>query len=137
MINVNELKKKYINKNWYNSNNEIITLKDIVEFKGIGLYKIAFQKGFHEPIEYLHDISEIELIDFLCELKIKKNMPEIETKPIKKQSDLDTLKDILFVTINDVIEESIDCSKANAISKVAQTILNLEKLQIQKKTIIK
>lgn len=133
MINVNELKKKYINKNWYNENNEIITLKDIFEFKGIGLYKIAFQKGFHEPIEYLHDISEIELIDFLCELKIKKNMPEIETKPIKKQSDLETLKDILFVTINDVIEESIDCSKANTISKVAQTILNLEKLQIQKK----
>lgn len=133
MINVNKLKKKYINKNWYNLNNEIITLKDIVEFKGIGLYKIAFQKGFHEPIEYLHDISEIELIDFLCELKIKKNMTEIETKPIKKQSDLETLKDILFVTINDVIEESIDCSKANTISKVAQTILNLEKLQIQKK----
>jgi hypothetical protein len=137
MINVKELKEKYINKNWYNSNNEIITLKDIVEFKGIGLYKIAFQKGFHEPIKYLHDISEIELIDFLCELKIKKNMPEIETKPIKKQSDLETLKDILFVTINDVIEESINCSKANTISKVAQTILNLEKLQIQKKTIIK
>jgi len=137
MINVNELKKKYINKNWYNENNKIITLKDIVEFKGIGLYKISFQKGFHEPIEYLHDISEIELIDFLCELKIKKNMPETETKPIKKQSDLETLKDILFVTINDVIEESIDCSKANTISKVAQTILNLEKLQIQKKTIIK
>jgi hypothetical protein len=133
MINVKQLKENYINKNWYNSNNEIITLKDIVEFKGIGLYKIAFQKGFHEPIEYLHDISEIELIDFLCELKIKKNMPETETKPIKKQSDLETLKDILFVTINDIIEESIDCSKANAISKVAQTILNLEKLQIQKK----
>lgn len=133
MINVKELKENYINKNWYNLNNEIITIKDIVEFKGIKLYKIAFQKGFHEPIKYLHDISEIELIDFLCELKIKKTMPEIETKPIKKQSDLETLKDILFVIINDVIEESIDCSKANTISKVAQTILNLEKLQIQKK----
>lgn len=137
MLNVNELKKKYVNKNWYNENNKIITLKDIVEFKGIGLYKISIQKGFNEPIEYLHDISEIELIDFLSKLKIKKTMSEIETKTIKKQSDLETLKDILFVTINDVIEESIDCSKANTISKVAQTILNLEKLQIQKKTIIK
>lgn len=133
MINVKELKQNYINKNWYNLNNEIITIKDIIEYEGIKLYKIAFQKGFNEPIKYLHDISEIELIDFLCELKIKKTMPEIETKTIKKQSDLETLKDILFVIINDVIEESIDCSKANTISKVAQTILNLEKLQIEKK----
>lgn len=133
MINLKELKQNYINKNWYNLNNEIITIKDIIEYEGIKLYKIAFQKGFHKPIKYLHDISEIELIDFLCELKIKKTMPEIETKTIKKQSDLETLKDILFVIINDVIEESIDCSKANTISKVAQTILNLERLQIQKK----
>lgn len=133
MINVKELKQNYINKNWYNLNNEIITIKDIIEYEGIKLYKIAFQKGFNEPIKYLHDISEIELINFLCELKIKKTMPEIKTKTIKKQSDLETLKDILFVIINDVIEESIDCSKANTISKVAQTILNLERLQIQKK----
>jgi hypothetical protein len=129
MLNLKELKKKYINKNWYNSNNEIITIKDLVEFNGIGLYKIAFQKGFHEPIKYLHDISEIEFIDFLTELKPNKKMPEIKKIETKNQSDLDKLKDILFMCLNDLLDNEIDCNKANTISKVAQTILNLEKIQ--------
>jgi hypothetical protein len=129
MLNLKELKKKYINKNWYNSNNEIITIKDLVEFNGIGLYKIVFQKGFHEPIKYLHDISEIEFIDFLTELKPNKKMPEIKKIETKNQSDLDKLKDILFMCLNDLLDNEIDCNKANTISKVAQTILNLEKIQ--------
>jgi hypothetical protein len=133
MLNIKELKKKYINKNWFNSNNEIITIKDIVEFNGIGLYKIAFQKGFHEPIEYLHDISDIELTDFLNDLKSNKkvidDIPIEQNKPVKKEkNDLEKLKDILFLTLNDLLDDEVDCNKANTVSKMAQTIINLEKI---------
>jgi hypothetical protein len=133
MLNIKELKKKYIDKNWFNSNNEIITIKDIVEFNGIGLYKIAFQKGFHEPIEYLHDISDIELTDFLNDLKSNKkvidDIPIEQNKPVKKEkNDLEKLKDILFLTLNDLLDDEVDCNKANTVSKMAQTIINLEKI---------
>jgi hypothetical protein len=133
MLNIKELKKKYIDKNWFNSNNEIITIKDIVEFNGIGLYKIAFQKGFHEPIKYLHDISDIELTDFLNDLKSNKkvidDIPIEQNKPVKKEkNDLEKLKDILFLTLNDLLDDEVDCNKANTVSKMAQTIINLEKI---------
>jgi hypothetical protein len=133
MLNIKELKKKYIDKNWFNSNNEIITIKDIVEFNGIGLYKIAFQKGFHEPIEYLHDISDIELTHFLNDLKSNKkvidDIPIEQNKPVKKEkNDLEKLKDILFLTLNDLLDDEVDCNKANTVSKMAQTIINLEKI---------
>lgn len=133
MLNLKELKKKYINKNWYNSNNEIITVKEIVEFNGIGLYKIAYQKGFNNPIEYLHDISDIEVNDFLSDLKQNKKV--VEDSPIKKEkNDLEKLKDILFLTLNDLLDDEIDCNKANTVSKMAQTIINLEKINIHVKT---
>jgi hypothetical protein len=59
-------------------------------------------------------------------------MNDLVNAKTPKQTDLEALKDILFVTINDVIEDSIKLEKANTISKVAQTILNLEKINLMK-----
>jgi hypothetical protein len=136
MLNIKDLKKQYLNKSFYNSNNEKITINDIVEYNGIGLYKIVFDIGFNNNTQYLHDISEIELIDFLSELKTNKKPMEKEINKTdnktQNQNDLDKLKDILFMTLNDVIDDGISCEKANTVSKVAQTILNLEKLNQKK-----
>jgi hypothetical protein len=138
MINVEHkrFKKQYLNKSFYNSNNEKISINDIVEYNGIGLYKIVFDIGFNNNTQYLHDISEIELTDFLSELKTNKKLIEKEMNKTdnktQSQNDLDKLKDILFMTLNDVIDDGITCEKANTVSKVAQTILNLEKLNQKK-----
>jgi hypothetical protein len=136
MLNIKDLKKQYLNKSFYNSNNEKISINDIVEYNGIGLYKIVFDIGFNNNTHYLHDISEIELTDFLSELKTNKKLIEKEMNKTdnktQSQNDLDKLKDILFMTLNDVIDDGITCEKANTVSKVAQTILNLEKLNQKK-----
>lgn len=136
MLNIKDLKKQYLNKSFYNSNNEKISINDIVEYNGIGLYKIVFDIGFNNNTQYLHDISEIELTDFLSELKTNKKLIEKEMNKTdnktQSQNDLDKLKDILFMTLNDVIDDGITCEKANTVSKVAQTILNLEKLNQKK-----
>jgi hypothetical protein len=121
--------EKYKNKSFYNDKNQKIIIKDIIEYKGIGLYKVIYEQGFNEPTQYLHDISEIELIDFLNKLNNKKIMEkEINKIGNKSQNDLDKLKDILFITLNDVIEDGITCEKASTVSKMAQTIINLEKI---------
>lgn len=131
MLNIEDLRKKYINQPWYNSIGEKILIRDIIEYIGIGLFKVIYDKGFNQPTQYLSDISRDKLVDFLNDLK-KYKMDELVKLKNPKQSDLEKLKDILFLTINDVIEDSIELEKANTISKVAQTILNLEKISLMK-----
>ena len=131
MLDIKELRKKYINQPWYNSIREKILIRDIIEYSGIGLFKVIYDKGFNQPTQYLSDISRDKLVDFLNDLK-KNKMDELVKLKNPKQSDLEKLKDILFLTINDVIEDSIKLEKANTISKVAQTILNLEKINLMK-----
>jgi hypothetical protein len=137
MLDLKELRKKYVNQNWYNSVDEKILIKDIIEYTGIGLFKVIYERGFNQPTQYLSDISRYKLMDFLNDLK-KYKMNDLvkvknpKEKDLEKQNDLEKLKDILFVTINDVIDDSIKLEKANTISKVAQTILNLEKISLMK-----
>jgi len=138
MLDLKELRRKYVNQNWYNSVDEKILIKDIIEYNGIGLFKVIYERGFNQPTQYLSDISRYKLMDFLNDLK-KYKMNDLvkvknpKEKDLEKQNDLEKLKDILFVTINDVIDDSIALEKANTISKVAQTILNLEKINLSQK----
>jgi hypothetical protein len=138
MLDLKELRGKYVNQNWYNSVDEKILIKDIIEYTGIGLFKVIYERGFNQPTQYLSDISRYKLMDFLNDLK-KYKMNDLvkvknpKEKDLEKQNDLEKLKDILFVTINDVIDDSIALEKANTISKVAQTILNLEKINLSQK----
>ena len=131
MLDLKELRKKYVNQKWYNSEDEKILVTQIIEYSGVGLFKVIYERGFNQPTQYLSDISRYKLIDFLNNLK-KYKMNDLVNAKTPKQTDLEALKDILFVTINDVIEDSIKLEKANTISKVAQTILNLEKINLMK-----
>jgi F0F1-type ATP synthase delta subunit len=129
MLNLEELKNKYQNKKWYNSKNEIIIVKDITEYTNLK-YKLVYEIVFNNPIQYLNDISEFELTNILNDLRENKTVTIKSSEEISK-NDLENLKDKLFMSLNDLLEDSIDCNKANAICKISQTILNLEKIKQQ------
>lgn len=142
MSDFKELKEKYQGKIWKRrGTNERILIKELIYYEGIQKYKIAFQTGMN-PTEYMHDISDEKLFDFLMDLenpyKVLKPKPIEETSMETKNNDmeiptetkisnLEDLSKTLFDTMNDVINDRMKIEKAVAISKLAQVILNVEK----------
>lgn len=142
MSDFKELKEKYQGKIWKRrGTNERILVKELIYYEGIRKYKIAFQTGMN-PTEYMHDISDEKLFDFLMDLenpyKVLKPKPieeismetknnDMETPTENKINNLDDLSKKVFDIINDVINDKIKIEKAVAVSKLAQVILNIEK----------
>jgi hypothetical protein len=142
MLDFKEIQQKYQGKLWKQENtNKRIFLKELIYYEGSKNFKIVYRSELNTT-EYLNDISEETLFDFLLNLKdpYKVIKPEsvkkisMETKnndmEIPAENKINNLEDLsksIYKIINDVVEDRIKIEKAVAISKLAQVILNIEK----------
>lgn len=131
MLDVKNLKRDYQLKFFYlKGQNKRIYIKEITFYEGSKKYRLIYEENLGE-LKYLNELTENELIEFLSTLK-KNEIKQISIMNDKKEpNNIDILTHKLYQVIDDLLANTIEIEKAIAISKVAQTILNVEKLKQQ------
>lgn len=133
MLDIKNLKRDYQLKFFYlKGQNKRIYIREITFYEGSKKYRLIYEENLGE-LKYLNELTENELIEFLATLKV----PEIKQISImtdkKDSNNINLLTDKLYQVIDDLLNDNIKIEKAIAISKVTQTILNVEKLKQQLK----
>lgn len=133
MLDIKNLKRDYQLKFFYlKGQNKRIYIREITFYEGSKKYRLIYEENLGE-LKYLNELTENELIEFLSTLKL----PEIKQISImtdkKDSNNINLLTDKLYQVIDDLLNDNIKIEKAIAISKVTQTILNVEKLKQQLK----
>lgn len=133
MLDIKNLKRDYQLKFFYlKGQNKRIYIREITFYEGSKKYRLIYEENLGE-LKYLNELTENELIEFLSTLKV----PEIKQISImtdkKDSNNINLLTDKLYQVIDDLLNDNIKIEKAIAISKVTQTILNVEKLKQQLK----
>lgn len=133
MLDIKNLKRDYQLKFFYlKGQNKRIYIREITFYEGSKKYRLIYEENLGE-LKYLNELTENELIEFLSTLKV----PEIKQISImtdkKHPNNINLLTDKLYQVIDDLLNDNIKIEKAIAISKVTQTILNVEKLKQQLK----
>lgn len=132
MLNINQLKKDYQLKFFHiKGKNKRIYIREITHYIGSNKYRVIYEENLGE-INYLNDLSQNQFIEFIETLEIREiKKTEMEHTDIvnetQKSKNINHLNDKLYNVLDELYSDKISIEKAIAISKIAQTILNIEK----------
>lgn len=137
MLDLVKIKKEYECKLFYLPPGDTrIYVKEFIFYPGQGKYRIIYEEGLGQT-KYLNDLDETEFLKFIENLIIYEKPKEqiiMDTKKIiinnyDQVNNISKLNDMLYRIVNDLYIDKISIEKAIAISKVSQTILNIEKIK--------
>lgn len=135
MLDIKQLKKDYQLKFFeVKEENKRIYIRELTHYIGSNKFRIIYEENLGE-IKYLNDISKNDFIEFIEKLIIPEKPKEqiiMDTKKViidnyTQVNNIYNLSDRLYTIVNDLYIDKISIEKAIAISKISQTILNIEK----------